>query len=128
MSNQNMKIVSFILAVLTLSAFTFTACNNESAGAVAVENAKTETFNVNGECGMCKKRIESAARAVNGVGDAKWDVDSHAFTTTFDEKKTSVDAIAKAIAAVGHDAGKFRADDGVYNNLEECCHYERTAD
>jgi hypothetical protein len=44
---------------------------------------------------------------------------------TFDSKKTSVDAMSKKLALVGHDTEKYRAPDDVYAKLPGCCHYER---
>ena len=42
-----------------------------------------------------------------------------------DETKCSVEDVQKAIAKVGHDAGKIKAEDEVYNNLHGCCKYDR---
>lgn len=36
-----------------------------------------------------------------------------------------MDDIQKAIAKVGHDAGKHKASDEVYDRLPGCCKYER---
>ena len=33
--------------------------------------------------------------------------------------------LEKAIAKAGHDAGKIKAEDEVYNNLHGCCKYDR---
>jgi len=35
--------------------------------------ANTEKFKVAGNCGMCKARIEKAAKSVDGVSGADWD-------------------------------------------------------
>lgn len=45
---------------------------------------------------------------------------------TFDEKKTTTDAIQKAIAKAGYDNAGYNADDNAYNNLHGCCQYDRT--
>ena len=37
------------------------------------QESKTEEFKVFGNCGMCKSRIEKAAKAVDGVSMAEWD-------------------------------------------------------
>lgn len=84
---------------------------------------KTEKIEVSGACGMCKTRIEKAASGVEGVKAAEWDKKSQELKVTFDEKKTSVEAIQKAVVAVGHDSGKMKADDKVYNALPGCCKY-----
>lgn len=41
----------------------------------------------------------------------------------FDPSKTSADAVAKAIAKVGHDTDKYKADKAVYDTLPGCCKY-----
>ena len=46
-------------------------------------------------------------------------------TLIFDERKCNESDVQKAIAKVGHDADKERADDEVYKNLHHCCLYER---
>jgi hypothetical protein len=41
----------------------------------------------------------------------------------FDGMKTSSDAIQKAIAKVGHDTEKLKADDKIYSAMPGCCKY-----
>ena len=84
---------------------------------------KTEKINVAGKCGMCETRIEKAAMAVDGVKKADYDLKTKTLEVTFDEKKTSVDGIEKAEAAVGHDTDKYKAKDDVYAKLPGCCKY-----
>lgn len=86
---------------------------------------KTEKLNVAGKCGMCETRIEKTAAAVDGVKKADYDLKAKVLTVTYDEKKTSADGIEKALAAVGHDTDKYKADDAVYNKLPGCCHYRK---
>lgn len=86
---------------------------------------KTEKINVGGKCGMCETRIEKTATAIDGVKKADYDLKAKTLSVTFDENKTSVDAIEKAMAGVGHDTDKFKADDAVYNKLPGCCHYRK---
>jgi len=86
---------------------------------------KTEKINVAGKCGMCETRIEKAAMAVDGVKKADYDLKTKTLAVTFDEKKTSVDGIEEAMAKVGHDTDKFKADDAVYNKLPGCCKYRK---
>lgn len=85
---------------------------------------KTETFKVYGECGMCEKRIEKAAK-IDGVNKADWDVDSKVMTISYDPAKTDGKKVQKAIAAVGHDTDKETAKGDVYKKLPGCCLYER---
>ena len=88
------------------------------------KNAKAQ-LNVEGICNSCKARIEKAAYSVKGVKSANWNIKSGNMTLIFDERKCSESDVQKAIAKVGHDAGKERADDEVYKNLHHCCLYER---
>ncbi|MDR2129708.1 MAG: heavy-metal-associated domain-containing protein, partial [Odoribacteraceae bacterium] len=76
-----------------------------------------------GLCEMCKERIENAAKRIDGVAVASWDASTKLLHLHYDSIKTSVDAVAKAIAKNGHDTDKYRADDAVYNALPECCKY-----
>ena len=85
---------------------------------------KTDTFKVYGNCGMCKKRIEKAAKT-EAVSSVVWNVETKIMTITYDAAKVSTDDIQKKIAAVGHDTEKFKADDKVYEKLPGCCLYER---
>ena len=85
---------------------------------------KTGTFKVWGECSMCKSRIEKAAKA-EGATTAVWDVKTDMLTVAFDPSKTSVDAMSKKMASIGHDTEKYRAADDAYAKLPGCCHYER---
>ena len=91
----------------------------------APNKSKKVTFAVGGNCEQCKARIEKAAYKVKGVKSANWDIKSGNITLIFDERKCSEGDVQKAIAKVGHDAGKERADDEVYNKLHQCCLYER---
>jgi copper chaperone CopZ len=86
---------------------------------------KSEKINVAGRCGMCETRIEKTALAIDGVKKADYDLKTKVLAVTFDEKKTSVDGIQKAEAAVGHDTDKYKADDAVYNKLPGCCKYRK---
>ncbi|MBI5538618.1 MAG: efflux RND transporter periplasmic adaptor subunit [Bacteroidia bacterium] len=86
-------------------------------------NSETSTFKVNGLCEMCKDRIESTAKKISGVNSADWKTETKMLKLTFDKSKTSLVNIQKAIAAVGHDNGKYKAPDEVYNGLPECCKY-----
>jgi copper chaperone CopZ len=86
---------------------------------------KTETMKVSGECGSCKKKIESAAKKA-GATYALWDVDSKELTIKYNSTSTNSAKIQKAIADVGYDTPDFKASDEAYNKLDGCCQYERT--
>lgn len=86
---------------------------------------KSEKFKVYGNCGMCQARIEKAAKSVEGVSKAKWDMETMMLAVSFDESKTNAGAIHSAVAKVGHDTDSKKADDAVYNKLHGCCKYDR---
>ena len=87
--------------------------------------AKTEKIKVYGKCGMCKTRIEKAAKSVQGVNKATWVDGDELLTVTFDDMKTSVSKIEDAVAKVGHDTDHAKATDKAYNALPGCCKYDR---
>ncbi|MEZ5018856.1 MAG: efflux RND transporter periplasmic adaptor subunit [Bacteroidales bacterium] len=80
-------------------------------------------FRVEGNCEMCKDRIETTALSVRGVQSATWDMDNKILHLEYNKSLTARENVQKAIAAAGHDNGKYRAPDDVYNNLPECCLY-----
>ena len=88
--------------------------------------AKTEKFEVKGNCGMCETRIEKAAKSVDGVASADWNQKTKLLEVSFDESKTSVHKVQEAIAKVGHDTPMHKASDEVYKALPGCCKYDRT--
>lgn len=85
----------------------------------------TSTFKVSGECGMCKKKIETSLR-VKGVSKVNWDLDTKMITVTYNTDKITIDEIHERIAAVGYDTEKVKAKDEAYAKLDACCKYERT--
>lgn len=88
------------------------------------KNAKYN-IEVNGNCEICKKRIEKAAFSVAGVKSAEWHVDDHMLHLIINEEKCSVQDVEKAIAKVGHDTDDVKATEEDYNKLHGCCKYER---
>ena len=96
-----------------------------SMTSVMAQTEKAEEFKVYGNCGMCEDRIEKAAKLVDGVSSVAWDKETKMVKVSFDESKTSVDKIQKAIAKAGHDTKKHKTKDDVYNNLPGCCKYDR---
>lgn len=98
--------------------------HGEATAKASANDEHAQIKNVQGACEMCKDRIEKAAKGVSGVSFAQWDGETKILHLNYDKKKTSVDAVSKAIALVGHDVGnKYRADDKVYDALPGCCKY-----
>lgn len=97
-----------------------------SIASISFAQTTTETFKVAGECGMCKKKIEAAAKEA-GATYALWNTDSKVMTVKYNSTATNKAKIEKAIAGVGYDTPTIKATDEAYNKLHECCKYERSA-
>jgi periplasmic mercuric ion binding protein len=106
-----------IIIVMALVGFTTQAQEKN-------KNAKI-VFEVNGNCGMCQKRIQKAALSVEGVKSAVWDIDSHQLSLIINEEKCTPLAVKKAVAKVGHDSDEVKATKEDYDRLHGCCMYER---
>jgi mercuric ion binding protein len=83
-----------------------------------------QTIKVWGNCQMCKARIEKAAKGA-GAASAVWNVDSKILSVSYAPGNTSFQKIEKSLSAAGHDTTKENASDEAYNELPECCQYER---
>lgn len=89
------------------------------------QDLNKQTIKVFGNCEMCEERIETAALELDGVFKASWDSETEMLDLQYDAKTVSVDEVEQAIAAVGHDTDNHRAKDQVYDQLHECCKYDR---
>jgi len=94
-------------------------------GSAAFAQTKTEKIKVLGNCGMCKKRIESGLKDA-AISSAVWDKDTKFLTVSYDSTKITNDAIQQKVAGLGHDTPKNKAKDETYENLPGCCKYDRT--
>ncbi|WP_299711029.1 cation transporter [uncultured Tenacibaculum sp.] len=122
-----------ILSIAVIATIGLESCKNE----VKKEITKTEqtttnkvastetTFGVRGNCGMCKNTIEKAVNSIDGVTSAEWDKLRKEINVSFDESKTNLDVIHKAIADSGYDTDKTTGSEDAYNNLPGCCKYDR---
>ena len=104
------------MGLLMLFAFSFS---------VSAQEVKTEKFWVNGVCSMCEARIEKAARSVDGVNSADWDMETKIIQVSYDTEKTDIHKIHMEIAGVGHDTDMHKASDETYEKLPACCKYDR---
>jgi Cu(I)/Ag(I) efflux system membrane fusion protein len=84
-----------------------------------------QDMRVEGLCEMCKDRIEKTAKNITGISSAVWDIQTKQLHLQYDSKLTSPDKVAKALAKVGHDTEKYKANDEVYNALPACCKYRK---
>ena len=107
----------------TTPASTAPATGHEGHNMQAAAGGEHAMLAVQGLCEMCKDRIEKATKSVNGVTSASWDIKTKQLHLDFDPAKTSVDAVAKAIAKAGHDTDRYKADKATYDALPACCKY-----
>lgn len=112
-----------IVLITILSVFTFTITAQEVK---KNKNAKV-SFEVDGICGMCKKRIETAALKTKGVKFALWNVKTHQLNLILDERKVALADVQQNIANVGHDIilkdKKITATKKAYESVHPCCKY-----
>ena len=106
--------------------FMLLAASTLLASAAFAQTQKTDSIKVNGECGMCKSRIQKTLK-IDGISAATWNTETKMLTVTYDPAIITNDEIQKKVAAVGHDTEKYRAEDAVYNKLPGCCKYDRKA-
>ena len=118
-----MKTVKIIMSVMMVMLIT-SGLNAQTTSKSTQAGPKTESFKALGKCGMCKDRIETGLK-MDGVTKATWDEKTQMVTVTYDPSKTTVDAMQKKVASLGHDTDKYHAADDVYAKLPGCCHYER---
>lgn len=111
---KTLKIFSLASVLLTLSFAAF------------AQKKVTETVHVNGNCGMCKTKIEKAAKDA-GASKAEWDSESKTLKVTYSSSTTNLGKIQETVAGVGYDTRDFRATDEAYSKLHACCKYERAA-
>lgn len=116
-----------IMVIMVLSVALSTQAQHETNSEQAQEKNKNASYNikVNGNCEMCKKRIEKAAYAVKGVKSAEWNTDNHTLHLILNEEKSAINDVKNAIAKVGHDTDEVKAPKEVYEKLHGCCQYDR---
>lgn len=109
---KTIRIFSMVTLFLAVASFSF------------AQKVKTETLKVSGECGMCKKKIEKAAKEA-GATYAVWSTNTKLLTIRYNSSSTNSAKIQQKIAGVGYDTPDFKATGQAYNKLDECCQYER---
>ena len=104
--------------MLGITSLVLTSCETQ------VDNTKTETVKIYGNCGMCKKTIDKSGNIVD-IAKVDWNKDTKMATISYDSTRTNLDEILKRISNAGYDSDAFNAPDEAYRNLHECCQYER---
>ena len=92
--------------------------------AEVAQSLTTISFGVRGNCGMCKKTIEKAVNAVDGVTNAVWDVEKKKIDVIYNNTKTNEMAIHNAVAMSGYDTEKVSGNTEAYNGLPGCYQYD----
>jgi copper chaperone CopZ len=110
----------------TLKIFSIALCCSLFASSVFAQKTKTETFQVSGNCGMCEKTIEKAAKAA-GATSAEWDMDTKIISVKYSSSTSNLAKIQKSIADAGYDNVGAKATNQSYDKLHGCCKYERVA-
>ena len=111
---KTFKLFSIIIACLMVTSSAF------------AQKEKTESFKVSGECGMCRKKIEKAAKEA-GASFASWSQATKILKVTYNVNASSTSAIQHSIANSGYDTPQYKAPEDAYKALDECCQYERKA-
>ena len=110
--------------IILIMLMSFLGFSSNAQEAKKNKNAKY-SFEVNGNCEMCQKRIQKAALGISGVKSVAWNIETHQLDLILNEEKSQVLDVKKAIAKVGHDSDEIKATEEEYKNLHGCCVYER---
>lgn len=103
-----------ISALLLLLAFTLSSHGQSKLTTAFIE--------VDGLCGMCKKRIENAAY-LPGVKKVNWDKATHELEVVFRNDKVSEEKIIASINNAGHDVKGSLASAEQYEQIHGCCRF-----
>jgi len=118
-----MKTLKYIIIAIFVAIAGLTIHAQIPAGSTQ-KTLTNDSIKVSGNCGMCKSRIEQAAK-ITGVTTAVWDVKSKMLKISYNATQTNLDAVGKAVALAGHDNAKGKAAIATYKALPGCCKYER---
>lgn len=113
----------FVITLLSL-AFTKPIQNNHGPKPI---RKTVISFEVQGNCGECKERIEGALDK-KGIYKAIYNIESSTVTITYDPTKLQEIQLHNMIAMVGHDTNKVKASNVVYQSLPDCCKYRKDDD
>lgn len=111
---------------LIISMFLLIFSGHKAQGQDNKNEILSQTIKVYGNCGMCKKRIENAAWG-KGVKEVSWDQETMMLTVKYVTAKTSIEVIEDRVVKAGHDTDNKLTDENTYNNLHQCCKYERNS-
>jgi copper chaperone CopZ len=115
-----MKNLIVIFGIVVSFTFLYSCGSDSTTGNAS--GLIAESIDVFGNCGMCKKRIEEAAKSIDGVEIAVWNKETKVLDLGLNEG-VNLDKVHQVIADVGHDTEKIKANDDVYSELPGCCLY-----
>ena len=110
----------------TLKIFSIAFICSVISTSLVAQKTKTESFKVSGECGMCEKKIEKAAKTA-GATYADWNKDTKVITVKYKSSTSDLAKIQKGIADAGYDNAGAKASSDAYDNLDDCCKYDRAS-
>lgn len=87
---------------------------------VAIAKNITTEIKVEGQCGDCKERIETALD-VKGISFAEWDVETKMLSIRYNDRKITEDEIHTIISELGYSTDKKEAKMDAQKNLPMCC-------
>ena len=122
-----MKNLILIISVILSSVFFFSAHGSISGtqspdGQVA---QTTNTVNVYGNCKVCKNCIEGALKDVPEMLSSNWIEENKMLIVFYDAIKVFPDHNKEMVASVSYATDKRKATDAVYDNIVQCCKFER---
>ncbi|MCY4216111.1 MAG: heavy metal-associated domain-containing protein [Flavobacteriaceae bacterium] len=117
----NLKNKFNVGALVLCALFCFSFCDLPKP----LQRNQKANFVVFGNCTMCKERIESTVLNLPGMKYASWNMELKTLSIIFNQRKTNLREVQKAIAGAGHDTPLVKAEDSVYQALPLCCLYPR---
>lgn len=128
---KNITIIVFLVFGLLIGWFLpdlFTTndskITSENAEKIVELMGNETSFGVKGNCGMCKKTIETAALSLSGVTNADWDKQTKQIKLIYDPQIVDLMSIHQAIANSGYGTELFENNMDSYDNLPLCCKYD----
>jgi copper chaperone CopZ len=109
---KNLALMAFIV---------FAAVLSFSVSLAANKNEVKEKITTSAVCSMCKDRIESNLKKIDGILESSLDVSSKVLTVKFDKTKISLDDIRQKLSQIGYDADNVKRDVRAYKKLPPCC-------
>lgn len=128
---KNITIIVFLVFGLLIGWFLtdlFTTndskITSENAEKIVELMGNETSFGVKGNCGMCKKTIETAALSLSGVTNADWDKQTKQIKLIYDPQIVDLMSIHQAIANSGYGTELVENNMDSYDNLPLCCKYD----